>query len=224
MDNQHTLLLCCASTTCLSLDNSSSSNSSNSKHNTAAARTAEPSATAACHSANKHIAHTPRGKCSLPLWLLLLLLLTALSFRSAHGCGPGRGLGRRRERNLYPLVLKQTVPNLSEYQSGASGPLEGPIQRDSPKFKDLVPNYNRDILFRDEEGTGADRLMSKVSFCFSFGLAAFFVPQIDVFTLTIIAESCPLIKRYVSNNSVGTTTYMSVYTTIYIELYSRSVV
>lgn len=219
MDNQHTLLLCCASTTCLSLDNSSSNNSSNS-NNTAAARTAEPSATAACHSA-KHIAHTPRGKCSLPLWLLLLLL-TALSFRSAHGCGPGRGLGRRRERNLYPLVLKQTVPNLSEYQSGASGPLEGPIQRDSPKFKDLVPNYNRDILFRDEEGTGADRLMSKVSFC--FGLAAFFVPQIDVFTLTIIAESCPLIKRYVSNNSVGTTTYMSVYTTIYIELYSRSVV
>lgn len=168
MDNQHTLLLCCARTTCLSLDNSSSSN--NTKHQpntTAAARTAEPSA---CLSANKHIAHTPRGKWSLPPWLLLLLLLTALSFRSAHGCGPGRGLGRRRERNLYPLVLKQTVPNLSEYQSGASGPLEGAIQRDSPKFKDLVPNYNRDILFRDEEGTGADRLMSKVSFCFCFGL------------------------------------------------------
>lgn len=174
MDNreeqqQHTLLLCCASTTCLSLDNSSSHSQSHSKrqqqqHNTTArtARTAEPSS-ATCHSA-KHIAHTPRGNAACSLPLLLLLLLAALSFRSAHGCGPGRGLGRRRERNLYPLVLKQTVPNLSEYQSGASGPLEGAIQRDSPKFKDLVPNYNRDILFRDEEGTGADRLMSKVSF------------------------------------------------------------
>lgn len=163
-ENQHTLLLCCASTTCLSLDNSNSKSNSHSKrqqqHNNTTARTAETSATATCQSA-KHIAHTPRGKCSLPL--LLLILLAALSFRSAHGCGPGRGLGRRRERNLYPLVLKQTVPNLSEYQSGASGPLEGAIQRDSPKFKDLVPNYNRDILFRDEEGTGADRLMSKVS-------------------------------------------------------------
>lgn len=175
MDNreeqqQHTLLLCCASTTCLSLDNSSSHSQSHSKrqqqqHNTTTARTArtaEPSS-ATCHSA-KHIAHTPRGNAACSLPLLLLLLLAALSLRSAHGCGPGRGLGRRRERNLYPLVLKQTVPNLSEYQSGASGPLEGAIQRDSPKFKDLVPNYNRDILFRDEEGTGADRLMSKVSF------------------------------------------------------------
>ncbi|ALC45814.1 hh [Drosophila busckii] len=109
----------------------------------------------------QQIAHTQRGSDSGSLKTLLLLLLLALSFRHAHSCGPGRGLGRRRERNLYPLVLKQTVPNLPEYQSGASGPLEGVIDRDSPKFKDLVPNYNRDIQFRDEEGTGADRVMSK---------------------------------------------------------------
>ncbi|KAH8388480.1 hypothetical protein KR093_007627 [Drosophila rubida] len=184
MDNQNVnvaALWSCASLTCLSLDakrhsshhiNSASSSSSssissgsssgNSNSHSSPTNNSDKGAANACESAAcrklRHIAHTPRGSCFMAL---LLLLLLALNFRHAHSCGPGRGLGRRRERNLYPLVLKQTVPNLSEYQSGASGPLEGPIQRDSPKFKDLVPNYNRDILFKDEEGTGADRVMSK---------------------------------------------------------------
>lgn len=164
----HTALLCCASTTCLSLDivkrdQYNGKNNNNGNNNSNATSQAMPSRAEPCQAATsqrlRHIAYTPR---TLPM-LLLLLLLAAHSLHTAHSCGPGRGLGRRRERNLYPLVLKQTVPNLSEYQSGASGPLEGAIRRDSPKFKDLVPNYNRDILFRDEEGTGADRLMSKVS-------------------------------------------------------------
>ncbi|XP_034487570.1 protein hedgehog [Drosophila innubila] len=157
MDNQ--ALWSCASATCLSLDAKrhqvtvDTVDTGSNKSATASTATDAVS----CRKL-RHIAHTPRGSCFMAL---LLLLLLALNFRHAHSCGPGRGLGRRRERNLYPLVLKQTVPNLSEYQNGASGPLEGVIQRDSPKFKDLVPNYNRDILFRDEEGTGADRLMSK---------------------------------------------------------------
>ncbi|KAL7731239.1 hypothetical protein ACLKA6_014426 [Drosophila palustris] len=157
MDNQ-AALWSCASATCLSLDakrHQVTVETGNNKSTTAT--TAASSDAVSCRKL-KHIAHTPRGSCFMAL---LLLLLLALNFRHAHSCGPGRGLGRRRERNLYPLVLKQTVPNLSEYQNGASGPLEGVIQRDSPKFKDLVPNYNRDIQFRDEEGTGADRLMSK---------------------------------------------------------------
>lgn len=173
---QHTALLCCASTTCLSLD----IDNRQKKHTTTTTSQAMQSSQAeACPAASqrfRHIAHTPAR--TLPV-LMLLLLLAALSLHTAHSCGPGRGLGRRRERNLYPLVLKQTVPNLSEYQSGASGPLEGAIKRDSPKFKDLVPNYNRDILFRDEEGTGADRLMSKVSSATFFFSAPSF-PSIEV--------------------------------------------
>ncbi|KAH8310952.1 hypothetical protein KR044_003571 [Drosophila immigrans] len=169
MDNENAnanALWSCASVTCLSLDtkrhsNNNSNSSINHTDTTSEGSTASASATGANDASCRrlrHIAHTPRGSCFMAL---LLLLLLALNFRHAHSCGPGRGLGRRRERNLYPLVLKQTVPNLSEYQSGASGPLEGVIKRDSPKFKDLVPNYNRDILFKDEEGTGADRVMSK---------------------------------------------------------------
>ncbi|KAH8343613.1 hypothetical protein KR059_000085 [Drosophila kikkawai] len=148
-----------ASVTCLSLDAKCHSSSSDSSSDCS---TSSSSSSPAPESQNmRHIAHTQRCASRLTTLLAVLLLVLPLSFTPAHSCGPGRGLGRRRERNLYPLVLKQTIPNLSEYQNGASGPLEGEIRRDSPKFKDLVPNYNRDILFRDEEGTGADRLMSK---------------------------------------------------------------
>ncbi|EDW14996.1 protein hedgehog [Drosophila mojavensis] len=161
MDNNQAVsaLWSCASATCLSLDAKRHSLEPSSPDGQASLDVNNKSAPVDAHARKlRHIAHTPRGSCFMAL---LLLLLLALNFRHAHSCGPGRGLGRRRERNLYPLVLKQTVPNLSEYHNGASGPLEGVIHRDSPKFKNLVLNYNKDILFRDEEGTGADRVMSK---------------------------------------------------------------
>ncbi|XP_073817384.1 hedgehog signaling protein [Musca autumnalis] len=93
---------------------------------------------------------------------ICMLLLVASLFTTAAGCGPGRGIGGpRRKRKLTPLVFKQHVPNMSEQTLGASGVSEGAIQRDSPKFKKLEFNNNRDIIFKDEEGTGADHVMTR---------------------------------------------------------------
>lgn len=90
--------------------------------------------------------------------LLLALLL------GVEGCGPGRGVGgRKKPRKLTPLVFKEHVPNYTEKTLTASGLPEGRIDRNDPRFRDLVPNYNQDIIFKDEEGTGADRLMTQVS-------------------------------------------------------------
>ena len=98
------------------------------------------------------------------LWAfaLIFLILTEPSLQ----CGPGRQRGNsRRHRKMTPLVFKQHVPNVSENTLGASGLAEGEIMRAAPSFEDLVANYNPDIVFKDEEGTGADRMMSQVS-CF----------------------------------------------------------
>lgn len=82
----------------------------------------------------------------------------------AEACGPGRGFGTKRSRRkLTPLVFKEHVPNVSENTLGASGLSEGKISKDDPAFRNLVPNYNRDIAFKDNEGTGADRVMSQVN-------------------------------------------------------------
>ncbi|XP_050088966.1 protein hedgehog [Anopheles aquasalis] len=121
--------------------------------------------TVRCSSSSERSAAAKRWRQQQQQWrtVLLLAVLALLHLLPAvQSCGPGRGIGGpRRTRKLLPLVFKQHVPNVSENSLSASGMQEGPISRNDSKFRSLETNYNKDIIFKDEEGTGADRVMTQ---------------------------------------------------------------
>lgn len=57
------------------------------------------------------------------------------------------------------LEIGDKVPSMSEV--AACGAIAKKIKRSDPEFDSLVSNSNAKIVFKDEEGTGADRLMNQ---------------------------------------------------------------
>lgn len=107
-------------------------------------------------------AFTPRQNL-LRFTTIMLVSLLLLSSEFVNACSPGRKINPRfNSKKRTPLVFKQHIPNVSENTLGASGLSEGRVTRNHKRFKELVPNYNEDIIFKDDEGTGADRLMTQV--------------------------------------------------------------
>jgi hypothetical protein len=89
-------------------------------------------------------------------WALPLLV----AFSAAPGCDPGDlapGLAKDQQRRPRALATGQYFPQLSEAE--VVGGLTRRVTRGSPDFSRLVKNDNPAILFKDEERTGADRLM-----------------------------------------------------------------
>jgi len=56
------------------------------------------------------------------------------------------------------LVLGEKVPNKAEREVVAAASTK--IKRGTPAFNALTKNTNADVVFKDEEGTGADRMMT----------------------------------------------------------------
>jgi hypothetical protein len=56
------------------------------------------------------------------------------------------------------LVLGQRVPDVAE--ATVVGAIEAPVTRKTPAFARLVRYERADVVFKDEEGTSADRMMT----------------------------------------------------------------
>lgn len=91
----------------------------------------------------------------------LLIMIHQRTIDACRGHGQGPRMPRPSHRPLVALTFRQHIPNISETTIGASGPAEGKITRTDKKFKDLVVNYNTEIVFKNEEHSNADRTMSK---------------------------------------------------------------
>ncbi|CDW56653.1 desert hedgehog protein [Trichuris trichiura] len=98
---------------------------------------------------------------STTLATISLLVVVAIVVNLCKGCHPSYNFGFRStiERN-QPMIYKERYPNVQETHPLASGPAELRIRRNDVRFKRLVNNTNRNIVFKDEEGTGADRIMT----------------------------------------------------------------
>lgn len=90
-----------------------------------------------------------------PRFLLRQLLCVACVLFGCDAQGHAPALSRTRGQ----LQLGRQVPNVSEEE--AIGSVTRRISRRRPEFRQLIRNDSSNIVFKDEELTGADRMMTR---------------------------------------------------------------
>ena len=88
---------------------------------------------------------------------ILSLFIASLLITLSRECGPGPSFSRR--KILKPMVLYQRLPDVDEESISGSGMFRRIVTEGSKEYKELVRNYNKDIVFESGEGK---RIMTKV--------------------------------------------------------------
>ncbi len=89
---------------------------------------------------------------------LVSLCLAAVACDTGAPDGPGLSKSERQSDGCC-LLPGQFLPNSAERD--ISGQIAGPVRRGSSQFLSLVRVDDENIVFKDEEGTGADRHMTR---------------------------------------------------------------
>lgn len=105
---------------------------------------------------------------SLPFFTLVFIFISFLQeFRFVMTCGVGKGSYTNK---VHPPFSKyQQKPDDDEESSIASGPFSHKIRIGTGEFKKKIVRYfGTNIIFRDDEGNGSDRYMTRVSASFAY--------------------------------------------------------
>ena len=86
------------------------------------------------------------------------LLAPVLALLVSVACGHHDGDVSLSKRGGAALRLHERVPDRSE--TAVIGGIAGRVERGSPEYARLVRCSDAEIVFKDEEGTGADRMMT----------------------------------------------------------------
>ena len=86
----------------------------------------------------------------------------------AEACHPGHnGNGGSRPRSTFdfrPFQFGEYVPKVSELTIGASGPSDGPVHRNTDRYKKTLSRVvNPDVQFITENGVAVNQVMTHVS-------------------------------------------------------------
>ena len=103
-----------------------------------------------------------KGKVFSFLTLIFLVISFLQENRFAMTCGVGKG--SYTNKDYAPFSKYQQKPDEDEESSIASGPFSHKIRIRTEEFrKKIVRYFGTNVIFRDDEGNGSDRYMTKVS-------------------------------------------------------------